>query len=388
MRWFSSLSTAMKVDDAVEEVVTAALAAVPNPDLALVFVHPKYVGGFARLARTLRERLGGPALVGCSGEGIIGGGREVERQAALALTVAALPQVEVHPFYLRPGEVPPSPEAWLARVGAPPEAGPAFVLLADPFSTDTEALLRSLDETWPRSPKVGGLASGGRAAGQNVVFVGDAVHTGGTAGVALVGDVEVRPIVAQGARPFGEEMTVTRSEGPRLLALDGELALARLDRAYAALSAADQALFRRAPMIGLAPADLGRPARAGDWLVRNLLGVDRAAGVIGVGGVLQPGMRVRFHVRDPRSAAEELDELLARAAREGPPAGALLFSCLGRGEGFFGAPDHDSDALRRRLGEVPVGGFFCNGEIGPIHARTFLHGYTSAFGLFRPRQWD
>ena len=76
-----------------------------------------------------------------------------------------------------------------------------------------------------------------------------------------------------------------------------------------------------------------------------------------------------------------------RADRDGlgAPAGALLFSCLGRGAWLYGVPDHDSDAFRRHVGSVPLGGCFCNGEIGPVERRAFLHGYTSAFGLFRPR---
>jgi small ligand-binding sensory domain FIST len=69
----------------------------------------------------------------------------------------------------------------------------------------------------------------------------------------------------------------------------------------------------------------------------------------------------------------------------GPPHGALLFSCLGRGVWLYGVPDHDSDAFRRHVGAVPLGGFFGNGEIGPVERHAFLHGFTSAFALFRPR---
>lgn len=387
MRWSSTLSTAMRVDDAFEEVLAGALASVPRPDLALVFVHPKYVGGFARLARTLRARLGGPALIGCSGRGLIGGGREVEGAAALALVVAELPQVEVCPFSLRPGEVPPDAAAWSATARVAPEADPSFLLLPDPFTADAEALLRSLDAAYPRAAKVGGLASGGAHPGQNVLFCQDTVHTGGLVGVALVGDIEVETVVAQGCRPIGDPLRVTGGEGHRLASLDGRPALEALDRVYAALSARDQGLFRQSPLLGIAPSG-GAVPRHGDYLVRNIIGVDRSHGVVGVAWPLSEEATVRFHLRDPDSSAADLDELLTRAARGGPAAGALLFSCLGRGEAFFGVRDHDSDALRRHLGELPIGGFFCNGEIGPVHGRTFLHGYTSAVGLFRPRQWD
>ena len=69
-----------------------------------------------------------------------------------------------------------------------------------------------------------------------------------------------------------------------------------------------------------------------------------------------------------------------------PDAGALLFQCSGRGMGLYGQADHDSNAFRRLVGDVPLGGFFCNGEIGPIQNATHLHGYTSAFAVFREKK--
>ncbi len=128
-------------------------------------------------------------------------------------------------------------------------------------------------------------------------------------------------------------------------------------------------------------------AVGGFFLVRNVIGVDPHRGALAIGASLAEGLVVQFHLRDAATSREDLDRLLARyAARPGaaPPAGALLFSCLGRGAALYGEPDHDTAALRRHLGDVPVGGFFCNGEIGPVARRTFLHGYTSAFALVRP----
>jgi small ligand-binding sensory domain FIST len=102
---------------------------------------------------------------------------------------------------------------------------------------------------------------------------------------------------------------------------------------------------------------------------------------------LQEGMRVRFHLRDAETSAEDLHTMLKGYEKTSPEtlSGALLFSCLGRGEGLYGLPNFDSGVFREHLGDVPVGGFFCNGEIGPVGGNTFLHGYTSSFGLFRPR---
>jgi len=126
----------------------------------------------------------------------------------------------------------------------------------------------------------------------------------------------------------------------------------------------------------------------GDFLVRNLVGADPDSGALGVAGTLHEGQVVQFHLRDAETSSDDLEERLVRYERErgsgGAPCGALLFSCLGRGAHLYGRPDHDSEAFRRHLGALPLGGFFCNGEIGPVAQRTFLHGYTSAFAIFRP----
>ncbi len=128
--------------------------------------------------------------------------------------------------------------------------------------------------------------------------------------------------------------------------------------------------------------------RLGDFLIRNLVGMDTRSGAMVVAALLHDGQVVQFHLRDARAAAQDLDERLgsycADINRKQLPAGALLFSCLGRGHHLYGQPNHDSNAFRRHLGEVPLAGFFCNGEIGPVQGQTFLHGYTSAFGIFRP----
>jgi small ligand-binding sensory domain FIST len=104
-----------------------------------------------------------------------------------------------------------------------------------------------------------------------------------------------------------------------------------------------------------------------------------------VAAEVREGSVVQFHLRDAQTSADDLAAHLRERAREPRPAGALLFSCLGRGRHLYGAPDHDSSVFAARYGGVPLGGFFCNGEIGPVHGRTFLHGYTSSFGLFGPR---
>jgi len=312
--------------------------------------------------------------VGCSAGGVIGGGHELEDQPGLALSAAVLPDVRCTSFHLDEPALPPLAVA----------ETPSFLLLPDPFTFDVDDLLHRLDTAHPGATVVGGLASGGRAPGANVLYLDDAVHRRGLVGVAVSGNVAVDTIVAQGCRPIGDPMFVTRSERNVIHELDGQRAGAVLQELYARTSAEDQQLFRHSLHIGIVMREDRQEYGHGDFLIRNVMGIDGKSGALVVGALVRDGMVVQFHLRDARTSAADLEELLGRY--RGHPYGSLLFSCLGRGRHLYGETDHDTNAFRRHLGEVPLGGFFCNGEIGPVHGTTFLHGYTSAFGLFRPRR--
>jgi small ligand-binding sensory domain FIST len=279
------------------------------------------------------------------------------------------------------------PDAWERRVGVRAADEPQFVILSDPFSGRPDALLAGLDYAFPGSPKIGGLASGATSPGLNALFLGEKTFTEGTVGLALSGNVAVDTVVAQGCRPVGELMRITGCGGNFLHELDGEPVLQVLQQLFSALDERDRHLASTALFIGVMMDEFREEPLVGDFLIRNLIGVDPHRGAIAVGENLQEGMRVRFHLRDARTSAEDLHAMLKsyEKALPGNVSGALLFSCLGRGEGLYGRPNFDTGVFREHLGDVPVGGFFCNGEIGPVGGATFLHGYTSSFGLFRPR---
>lgn len=375
MRWSSAVSTAPRLADAVREAASAIDAELDGaaPDLILAFVSPHHAAGSDALPALLREALGDGLVLGCSAGGVIGGGREIEGRTGVALTAATLPGVALAPLRLD------SP----APLPIDPAEAPSLVLLPDPFTFDTDELLRLTDARWPGARVVGGLASGGHSPGENALYLGDAVHRGGLVGVALTGDVALDTVVAQGCRRLGDPMFVTRSERNVIHDLDGRRAAVVLQELYDTASADDRRLFRQSLFLGVVMREDRQEYGHGDFLIRNVLGIDGQTGALIVGTLVRDGMVVQFHLRDARTSAADLEAMLQRYA--GAPAGGLLFSCLGRGEQLYGAPDHDSAAFRRRLGPVPLGGFFCNGEIGPVQGRTHLHGYTSAFGLFRPR---
>ena len=393
MKWTTTISRKTSFEAAVLECAEGVARTLGNGpiSLALAFVTPHFADFYPRLYTLVNRYVEPEVLLGCSGGGVIGGGEEVERAPAVTLIAARLPDVKITPFHVS-GPLPDldgPPEAWERLAGVRAQDEPQFVLLADPFSVRTEALLAGLDYAFPNSPKIGGLASGATSPGLNALFLDDELTNEGAVGVALCGNVAIDTVVAQGCRPVGELMTVTSCDGNFLYELDGNPALEVLQGLLATLEERDRHLASRALFIGVLMDEFREEPRVGDFLIRNLIGFDPHRGALAVGENLQEGMRVRLHLRDADTSAEDLHAMLTSYEKTLPNtqdlSGALLFSCLGRGESLYGLPNFDTNVFREHLGEVPLGGFFCNGEIGPVGGTTFLHGYTSSFGLFRPR---
>jgi small ligand-binding sensory domain FIST len=385
MRWASAASEATTMAEGIARAVADVKRDCDaRVDLAVVFVSHHFADEAEDAADEVQQALPDALVLGCTAGGVIGGGHELEERPAVALTVAHLPGVTLSPFGLDAGDLPDAdaaPQAWHAALGVAPQTQPQFVLLADPFSFPIETLLAGLDYAYPRATVIGGMASGARAAGGNALFCGDRRRRDGLVGVALAGNVRVDTVVAQGCRAIGPRLQITRCKDTLLLELDGKPPLEVIRDMLPELPEGDRALVARNLLLGVMIDD------GDDFLVRNLIGIDPERGALAVAERLRDGQSVRFVVRDAGTSAEDLLLHLRRfAAGEQAPAvrGALLFSCLGRGQYLYGSADHDSDVFRDCVGPVPLGGFFCNGEIGPVGGTTHVHGYTSSFGLFRP----
>jgi len=393
VKWASALSHERSPKFAVAEAlegVEADLGGAPA-DVVLLFVYPSQTDHYQLVTEAIVERYPNAALVGCSAAGVVGGGEEVEHEPALALTAAVLPGVEVEAFHLLPNELEilgDEPPLWRRRFGAESRDVPQFLLLPDPFTCDADVMVRALDQAYPASPKVGGLASGGSSPGENRLFAGDEIHSAGAVGLVLRGNIVMDTIVAQGCRPIGDPLFVTWAEENILCQLEGRRATEVLSELYDSLSGDDQELFRSSLHLGVVMQEGEQEYRQGDFLMRNVIGMDPESGVLAVGERLRNGQVVQFHVRDAKTSAADLEAMLDRCRQDlggASPEGALLFSCLGRGERLYGVTDHDSNMISANLGRMPIGGFFCNGEIGPVGGQSFLHGYTSSIAVFRAR---
>ncbi len=397
MKWASSIAEGTDLADTMErcaQSVEQELGPSAPATLAVVFVSAAYADAFNHVPRVLGTHFPKATILGCSAAGVIGQGREVEQKPAVALTVGHLPKVQVHTFHVTQDTLPTPddpPDAWADLVGAKPEDRPQFLMLMDPFSAPAEELLAGLDFAFPASAKVGGLASGGYTPGSHVLYLDKQTYRQGVVGVALTGDILVDTVVAQGCRPIGEPRCITRCQHNVLLEIDGDPPIAYLQEMYQRLSPRDQELVSGNLFLGIAidPLLTREDVRPGDFLIRNVIGADQERGILAIGERLREGQVVQFHVRDAVTSAEDLHRQLSRYLErvgESSLAGALLFQCNGRGAHLYGRPNHDTQLFQSLMGPVPLGGFFCNGEIGPVGGTTYLHGYTSSFAIFRKPQ--
>jgi small ligand-binding sensory domain FIST len=357
-----------------------------RPDLVCAFVSGGDPHDVAAAGERVAAVTGARAMVGCSAGGVIGAGRGVEGQAAVSVWAAVLPEVTVRAFHL---EVMRADEG-MAVVGMPERGDDddVAILLTDPFSFPVDGFVSRANSALAGLSIVGGVAHGPAGAGSTRLWVDGRTHDRGAVGVVLGGHGVAGAVVSQGCRPIGPPMAVTAATGNVLIELAGTPALQKLEEILAGLPPAEQALASSGLQLGIAMNEYADEHDRGDFLIRPILGLDPDSSGLVVGDLVEVGSTVRLQVRDAEGADEDLCAVLSsfRGGRPGV-AGALLFSCNGRGGHLFGASlggaDHDVRVVRRELGtDGGVAGFFAGGEIGPVAGRNHLHGFTASVLAF------
>jgi small ligand-binding sensory domain FIST len=374
----AGLSTETDVERATRVACEEALAGLGGEpcDLAFLFLSPHHLASAMIAVATVHAVLAPRTLLGCSGMWIVGGAREVEDAPAVSVWAGHLPETDVVPFALEYGTTPDG-ETFLGWPDAVPD-GATGLALVDPYTFPADDWLARLNETLPGLAMIGGMASGGGMPGAHRLIVDSEVRNGGAVGALIAGRVKVRALVSQGCKPVGRPYAVTAAEQNVLLSLGGQPPLERIRETYREAEESDREAMQLGLHVGRVVDEYKTAYGRGDFLVRNVLGADEQTGAVAVGDRVEVGTTVQFHVRDASSADEDLRTMIGAAAR---PAGALLFTCNGRGTRLFGVADHDAGIVAGAFG-APLAGFFCNGEIGPVGGRTFLHGFTASLALF------
>ena len=373
--------------EALTDVVTRVTAEVENADLAVLFASASYAHEFPELIEQAQQALRPRVLIGCSGQGVIGPSTEVEGEPALALLALSLPDVLLETRHISQAQLQQcdSADATQKLLGVTQNDVDAWLLLADPFTLDAERLLAVLSESYPGVPLLGGMASGDAQTRSTQLFFDGQVYEDGVLALAIGGPLTIRSIVSQGCKPIGRAWTITGAEQQVIKSIAGRPALEVLRETIAQLPADEQTRAQQNLLIGLAMDEYRDDFGRGDFLIRNIMGADQESGAIAIGAVPREGQTLQFQVRDAAAADEDLRLLLEKEKAAMPPGesiAALLWSCNGRGQGLFGSPDHDAKAIADILGPIPLAGFFCNGEIGPVGSMNYLHGFTASIALF------
>ena len=391
MHWCSSVSNSPSLDLAIEDVTREISKKLGNnkPDLGLVFISSHHSSSYEEITEKIKEKINCEFILGCSGSGVIGEGKEFEYLPGVSLTVASLPNVTLKPFHFTQDILPnpdESPDAWKETVDVLDDDPKTIILFPDPFSIRTEYVLDGLDFAFPNTKIIGALASGGNKPGDNALFVNGETYSKGCSGVVISGDFELDILVAQSCSPIGEPMIVTQSNNNVINELDSDLPIVAIKKLYDELPEDEKGIMNNALQIGILMDRLGDIDDEITYMIRNISSIDKDTGSITIGESITDGQVVQFHLRDSGAAQEELKKMLTEYKINDDQIikSTLMFSSVGRGKYLLGESHHDINLYKNIIdNNSPITGFFSNGEISPIGDRTYLHGYTSSFAIFR-----
>ena len=359
----------------------------PDVSLGLVFLSPKFFEHSGEVLEILRVHAQIPLLAGCSSSGLVANAEEIESTGGLVLALYSLPGAQLKGVRLTPEDVNASadPMDWPATIGVAPEAVNSWLAFLDTFNFDSEGWLRTWNRSYPAQPVYGGLASGAFPEPRAQVYLNGEVFEDGGVAIAVGGAVTLAGVISQGCTPIGEAWPLTRVEQNLIRHIGNRPAYTVLSETVQQLTPEEQRRAQGNLCIGLVVNEYLETFHRGDFLVRNLISGDPNSGVLAVGALPRMGQTIQFQRRDAATADEDMNELLARARQDLERAtiyGGCLFCCNGRGKNLFGKPSHDAALVQKHFNLPALSGFFCNGEIGPVGEKNFVHGFTAALALF------
>ena len=357
----------------------------PSINLTLIFVSPKFSEHSGLLLSLINDELDSDLVVGCTSSSLISNGTEFEGNEGFSIGLFHLPDTQLKATYFNQKDVEQGEDAdhWRQRTETTEPNG--WIVVADPFNMDLEEWLRQWNRTFPDVPILGGLASGPLGNNQTEIYLDDQVYTAGGIAIAIQGAIQLRSVISQGCTPIGEPWTVTHANRNVLEQIGNRPAYEVLVETANQLPPVQAAQVQGNLFVGLVINEYADEFKRGDFLIRNLLGADPESGKLAIGALPRPGQTVQFQLRSPEAASEDLRSLLAEAATQFENEeiiGGLLCTCNGRGKRLFGRPSHDADTIHQFFDQIPLVGFFCNGELGPVARQNFLHGYTASLALF------
>ncbi|MCH2142467.1 MAG: FIST C-terminal domain-containing protein [Phycisphaerales bacterium] len=362
-----------------------------SPDLVMLMASFHHAAALPDACNDLRRMIVPGHLLAATAESVLGDDRELEGLAgmsALAMRFRTEHQrIRMTPWRTTPWDPVPlsQPDALAARIDAASDTQ-GVIMFADPFSTPSSRMLPAIGGCLGGThfiPVTGGLLSGASQPSCNRLILDDVVQDAGAIGLTISGDLQVDTVVSQGCRPVGPTIVVTNCDQNVLTGLNGRPALDTIHDVLAELPDQERELLSGGLLIGRA-LDAGKKRLGrGDFVVRNVLGIDKEKKAIAVSELPRIGQTIQVHLRDAQAAHEDLQLLLDGQQLHDPPLAALVTTCNSRGEQLFGGVGHDTAIIRGRLESPPLAGFFAAGEFGPLGGTNIIHGHTVVTTLFR-----
>lgn len=378
-------SQSLSTVEAAERATLMAMgnAGIAKADLAIVFATINYQTEYEDLYKAVQSNSNCDELVGCSGMSVLTSAGEFEEEPALAVMVIRSEQLSAVSFSAR-GTASEVGEQIQKDIQSGLGDGSLLVIFPDVRAVNPAELVTHIGSDGTALPVVGAAVSGDATGAQMYHWKGEEATEGGLTGILLTGDFDTEIGVAQGCQPIGKPREITRAEGRVIFELDGEPALESFKGTLQLLTQDDIRRSGGTVFVGIAMDPENKNPIRGDFLIRNLVGINEEHAALAVSEEVTEGQLVQFHLRNPNAAAEEIQEILTQLAektRQHPPAFGLYFNCLGRGKGLYGTANHDISVIQEKFPGLPVIGFFGNSEFAPIGGRNFSHAYTGVFVL-------
>lgn len=382
------LSSVRDSTRAALDAATQAIQALDGrpPDWAIAFVTSDHTPRISGLMGALAGALGTPYVAGCSASGVLAKGLEFESGPALAVLAVTSDQLRATPFLFHDeGDQGLTAGIRLGqRLAASRDSQDLLLVWPDPFHVRPNRLLHGLDAALGQVPVAGGAASSGSSSTSPYQFCGEECSTASVSGVRLGGRFHSAIGVTQGCRPLGGPVRVTSAHENLILEVEGRPALDVLRELAPGLLGQQSARDFNFLFVGLLPDPAAPGYRQGEYLVRSIVAADPDTGVLAIGEHVEEGQYILFAHREAAAAKEDLlamlDQLSARRTGLDYRFG-LYFNCLARGRSLYGEDGTDSRLLLQAFPDLPLLGFFCNAEIGPLRGLNQLFTYTGVLVL-------
>jgi small ligand-binding sensory domain FIST len=387
----SGYSIAVNPRVAAGEATAAALAqaGLSGAEGVMCFATSAHGAAFPLILRTVASQASTPEVAGCSGMGVIGGGREIESGPGVAVLVFGGDAIRAKRLFSAPlrGRAADAAGEIVSAAHTAGVPGGLLCLFPDTYNFEAEPFLAAIARRLPGVTVLGGGASEDGSVGETFQFCGDVVSSNAVSGILLSGDFDLNIGASLACTPIGKAHRVTAARDNVLIELDGRPAFEVFAEAAGPL-ADDPRRALAFVFIGI-PLDSGAERiERGRFLVRNIVGASAEHGVLAIAHWLKVGDTIAFVLRDAERARTDLkttlEEMSARVSN--PPAFGLYFDCVSRGSGLYRIPDHDSAYMRQYLGPVPIAGFFTGFEIGPMGAATGVLQYSGVLALVSERR--